>query len=90
MSSAPQQWLLWAFPRGSDVVLTRGRTVSEAAGYVAADPHSTLPFLPIDAARLYTRTHPFDWLNIPPLWYQARTREWHPSTLRWLGLEEET
>ena len=56
-------------------VTTRGRTYQEAwifasRSFKHPDQVYLRKSLPIDSAKLYDVSHPFDWLHTPPLWLQ--------------------
>jgi len=73
------QYPLWSFAVGRDIIITRGRTQDEAFQWAVRDgsidaPAAKLNFSLINAARLYTKNHPFDWLFTAPRWIQNKKR----------------
>ncbi len=65
-------WLLFQFETLNEVVITRGRTSDEAKNYLTTICKMQIikecDCCNIDAAYLYSLSHPFNWLDSPPRW----------------------
>jgi hypothetical protein len=70
-----KKYYLWGFMcTGGAFVITRGRTREEAMIWAERNHGWCVPlcFLPVNAAKAYSKTHPFDWLHIAPQWLQTQ------------------
>lgn len=59
------------------MVITRGRNKEEAEIFfnkVCKEKVEFVSFCNIDSAFLYSKGHPFNWLDTAPLWLNIRTK----------------
>jgi len=63
---------LWGFSGARGVVVTRGRTSSEAWEYVKDDfwreVVEEMKIMPVTYGKIYSQNHREDWLFRPPVW----------------------
>lgn len=81
------KFYLWGFLSMEEglFVITRGRERSEAHRWAEQNCGSDVApvsFLPLNAAKAYTISHPFDWLHTAPLWVQKHEKTVRDSPLR--------
>jgi hypothetical protein len=66
-------WQLYAYTDGSVILWTRGRNKEEAYKWLEPSFRRGSGVwecdLPINAAELYSESHPFNWEEIPPCWF---------------------